>query len=76
HLAELEQRKAELERRASELKKELREIQMQNNPLNSSIDKLAEMIEDLTKVEFTMLEGIGECKDLLQSLEKLYKEKQ
>ncbi|KAJ2007601.1 hypothetical protein H4R26_000680 [Coemansia thaxteri] len=72
HLVELEKRKEELERRAAELEGELRLVQRKNNPLNASIDKLAEMIDDLTKVESTMLHGIDECKGLLQSLEVLY----
>ncbi|KAJ1805374.1 hypothetical protein LPJ75_005331 [Coemansia sp. RSA 2598] len=72
HLEELEKRKEQLEKKAAELENELRMIQRKNNPLNSSIDKLAEMIDDLTKVEFTMLSGIDECKGLLQNLEKIY----
>ncbi|KAJ2746121.1 hypothetical protein GGI20_001606 [Coemansia sp. BCRC 34301] len=71
-LVQLEKRKSDLERRAKELETELLTIQQKNNPLNSSIDKLAEMIDDLTKVEFTMLTGIDECKGLLQNLEQLY----
>ncbi|KAJ2703922.1 hypothetical protein FB645_003688 [Coemansia sp. IMI 203386] len=72
HLEELEKRKEQLELKAAELENELRLIQRKNNPLNASIDKLAEMIDDLTKVEFTMLSGIDECKGLLQNLEKIY----
>ncbi|KAJ2730169.1 hypothetical protein H4R23_003379 [Coemansia sp. Cherry 401B] len=75
HLAELEKRKEVLERRAAQLEEELRVVQRQNNPLNSSIDKLTEMIEDLTKVEYTMLDGIDECKQLLGMLESLYKQR-
>ncbi|KAJ2792128.1 hypothetical protein GGI18_000648 [Coemansia linderi] len=75
-LVELEKRKGDLERRAAELQLELQDIQRKNNPLNSSIDKLAGMIDDLTKVECTMLTGIDECKSLLQNLEKLYESKQ
>ncbi|KAJ2910793.1 hypothetical protein GGI21_000510 [Coemansia aciculifera] len=75
-LVQLEKRKSDLERRATELESELRSIQQKNNPLNSSIDRLAEMIDELTKVEFTMLTGIDECKGLLQNLEKLYETKQ
>ncbi|KAJ2779933.1 hypothetical protein GGI15_003722 [Coemansia interrupta] len=75
HLEELERRKAELERRAAELESELRQIQRKNNPLNASIDQLAQMIDDLTKVEFTMLSGIDECKGLLQNLERIYQER-
>ncbi|KAJ2642492.1 hypothetical protein GGF44_001639 [Coemansia sp. RSA 1694] len=75
-LVQLEKRKSDLERRATELEGELRAIQQKNNPLNSSIEKLAEMIDDLTKVEFTMLTGIDECKGLLQNLEKLYESRQ
>ncbi|KAJ2731111.1 hypothetical protein IW152_004774 [Coemansia sp. BCRC 34962] len=75
-LVELEKRKSDLERRAAELQLELQDIQRKNNPLNSSIDKLAGMIDDLTKVECTMLTGIDECKNLLQNLEKLYESKQ
>ncbi|KAJ1954240.1 hypothetical protein EC988_002539, partial [Linderina pennispora] len=72
HLAELEQRKTALEERASALEQELLELQRQNNPLDMSIVKLAGMIDDLTKVEFSMLSGIDECKTLLQNLEQLY----
>ncbi|KAJ1721874.1 hypothetical protein LPJ53_003654 [Coemansia erecta] len=75
HLEELERRKAELERRAAELESELRQIQRKNNPLNASIDQLAQMIDDLTRVEFTMLSGIDECKGLLQNLERIYQER-
>ncbi|KAJ1826733.1 hypothetical protein LPJ73_008935 [Coemansia sp. RSA 2703] len=75
HLEELERRKAELERRAADLESELRQIQRKNNPLNASIDQLAQMIDDLTKVEFTMLSGIDECKGLLQNLERIYQER-
>ncbi|KAJ2805049.1 hypothetical protein H4R20_002251 [Coemansia guatemalensis] len=71
HLAQLEKRKEGLERRAAQLEEELRMVQRQNSPYNSSIDKLAEMVDDLTRVEHTMLTGIDECKSLLQNLESL-----
>ncbi|PIA14065.1 hypothetical protein COEREDRAFT_89023 [Coemansia reversa NRRL 1564] len=71
HLAQLERRKEGLERRAAQLEEELRMVQRQNSPFDSSIDKLAEMIDDLTKVEHTMLTGIDECKSLLRNLESL-----
>ncbi|KAI9501424.1 hypothetical protein GGI25_004483 [Coemansia spiralis] len=75
HLAELEQRKANLERRAADLEEELHSLQSKNNPLSSSIDELADMIDNLTKVEYTMLSGINECRSLLESLEKLFEER-
>ncbi|KAJ2608988.1 hypothetical protein H4S08_004242 [Coemansia sp. RSA 1365] len=71
HLAQLERRKEGLERRAAQLEEELRMVQRQNSPFDSSYDKLAEMIDDLTKVEHTMLTGIDECKSLLRNLESL-----
>ncbi|KAI7830159.1 hypothetical protein BX661DRAFT_181213 [Kickxella alabastrina] len=75
HLEDLEQRKEKLEQQAANLESELRAVQRKNNPLNSSIDKLSEMIDDLTKVESTMLSGIDECKSLLKNLERLYWER-
>ncbi|KAJ1899956.1 hypothetical protein LPJ66_001785 [Kickxella alabastrina] len=72
HLEDLERRKEKLEQQAADLESELRAVQRKNNPLNSSIGKLSEMIDDLTKVESTMLSGIDECKSLLQNLERLY----
>ncbi|KAJ2722919.1 hypothetical protein GGI07_002995 [Coemansia sp. Benny D115] len=76
HLEDLEQRKEVLERQAAALEEELQQLQRNNNPLNTSIDALAEMIDDLTNVEFTMLSGIDECKGLLQNLERLYQDRQ
>ncbi|KAJ2408680.1 hypothetical protein J3F80_001906 [Coemansia sp. RSA 2526] len=75
HMAELEKRKEALERRAAQLEEELRMVQRQNNPLNSSIEMLSEMIDDLSQVEYTMLSGIEECRVLLQGLEGLYKQR-
>ncbi|KAJ1853825.1 hypothetical protein GGH12_004566 [Coemansia sp. RSA 1822] len=75
HMAELEKRKETLERRAAQLEEELRMVQRQNNPLNSSIEMLSEMIDDLSQVEYTMLSGIEECRVLLQGLEGLYKQR-
>ncbi|KAJ1786863.1 hypothetical protein LPJ59_005844 [Coemansia sp. RSA 2399] len=75
HLEELEQRKRDLELRAAELEDELRATQSQNNPVTSSIDTLATMIDDLTSVEQAMLSGIDECKSLLQNLEAVVKKR-
>ncbi|KAJ2158392.1 hypothetical protein GGF46_003797 [Coemansia sp. RSA 552] len=74
-MQQLELRRADLERQVTTLEQELNMVRRQNNPSSPSIRVLAKMIDDMTQVEGTMLDAIGQCQELVRILEALYQQR-